>query len=35
LTKQHITTFGEDNAGEIYVGDGQGAVYKLVANFYT
>jgi glucose/arabinose dehydrogenase len=29
-TKQHITTFGEDNAGEIYVG-AMGTVYKLVA----
>lgn len=30
LTKLHITTFGQDNAGEIYVGT-TGAVYKLVA----
>jgi glucose/arabinose dehydrogenase len=31
-TKLRLTTFGEDNAGEIYVGDGQGRVYKLVAS---
>jgi glucose/arabinose dehydrogenase len=30
-TRLSLTTFGEDNAGEIYVGDGQGGVYKLVA----
>ncbi len=30
LSKLHITTFGQDNAGEIYVG-AMGAVYKLVA----
>jgi len=29
LTKQHITTFGQDNAGEIYIG-AMGAVFKLV-----
>jgi glucose/arabinose dehydrogenase len=30
-TRLRITTFGEDNAGELYVGDARGAVYKLVA----
>ncbi len=30
LSKQHITTFGQDNAGELYIG-AMGAVYKLVA----
>ncbi|MBI1278388.1 MAG: glucose dehydrogenase [Anaerolineaceae bacterium] len=30
LTNQHITTFGQDNAGEIYVG-AVGRAYKLVA----
>lgn len=31
-TRVRMTTFGEDNTGEIYVGDGQGRVYKLVSS---
>ena len=31
-TKLRLTTFGEDNAGEVYIGDGRGRVYQLVAS---
>ncbi len=30
-TNLRMTTFGEDNAGELYLGDARGRVYKLVA----